>query len=136
MQRLHCFHCLHWLHCPFHPTSWTVNILDGLAVNRRAPLTAEPAELTSRAIKATKATNIAGGSKRVKKIPSQTPRKMQSIAKRPLPSRSTNERTKTHPIRSIRSTPKFASKNTQRLPPPDGGIHTSEFFALKNIRRQ
>ena len=113
-----------------------VDVLDGLAVNRRAQLTAEPAELTSRAIKATKATNITSGSKRVRKIPIQTPRKIQSTAKRPLPSRSSNERTTTHPIRSIRSTPKFTTKNMQRLPPPDGGTHTSGSFTLKNIRRQ
>ena len=110
-----------------------VNVLDSLAVNRRTPLTHEPAELPSRAINKTKVTNITGGTDRVKRIPSQTPHKIQSMLRKPFPRRLANERTG---IQSIRPTAKYASKKIQRLLPPEGGSQTSEAFALKDIRRQ
>ena len=110
-----------------------VNILKSLAANRPASHDNEPAELTSRTLIAPRATNITDGTKRVGRKPIQTPRKMQSIAKRPLPSHPFNEHVKDHPIGSPT---KFATKNIRRLSPPDGANNMTPKFALKSIRRQ
>ena len=130
-----------------------VNILDDLATNRHALRSNEPAEPAPRAIKALKATNVAGGTKRVRTIPIQAPRKMQSIAKRPSPSRSPNKDAKAHPIGSptkfaanrspnkdakvhpVGSPTNFATKNMSRLTLTAGANYLTPKFALKSIRR-